>query len=82
MIWRMYSVRDLAAGVYLQPFCSRSEKEAVRSFRDGVNQAGTPMFTTPDDFDLYEVGCFADDGGKVVPLDVPKLVANGNLVKK
>lgn len=83
MLYSMFSVFDKTAAVYMQPFCSRTAGEAVRSFRDGVNTPGTPMFTASADFSLFKVGIFDDVTGTVQSFDTaPVLIVHGSEVRE
>lgn len=77
MIWKMYSVFDAASKTYLQPFCSKLDAEAIRSFSTAFKDAGTPMFTSPLDFTLFRVGDFDDSNGIIAVEHVPVNIASG-----
>jgi hypothetical protein len=49
----------------------------VRSLRDEVNSkdSTSDLNRHPSDFELYELGVFDDDSGKLLPHDLPQLVA-------
>lgn len=82
MMLVVMSVYDRAAGAYGRPVFAVAEGAAVRSFSNEVNRVGqdNDMHNHPRDFDLFVLGTFADDTGKFVLLDSPRLVVNGGSV--
>ncbi len=79
----MFSIRDSAADAYGRPFFMTSVGIAIRSFTDEVNRADkeNQIYMHPEDFDLFELGEFDDETGRIVLLDVPKQLALGRQVK-
>lgn len=64
MIWRVCSVYDKAAGVWMSPFCVRARGEAVRMFEQSTKPGGSSMMALyPEQFLLYEIGQFDDTTG-------------------
>lgn len=68
----MVSVRDSKAGVFNQPFFSRTLGEAERNFAELVKDPKSFVAKYPDDYDLYQVAEYDDQTGQVIPLDTPK----------
>lgn len=64
MIWRLCSVYDKGAAVWLPPFCVRSAGEAVRMFQQSCRDSKTMMAQYPEQFALYEIGMFDDVTGE------------------
>ena len=62
------SVYDEAVGCYFQPFFARSRAEAIRSFRDSVNQEGHPFNNHPKDFSLHVLAEWNENDGGFRPL--------------
>lgn len=60
------AVKDLAMQSFEQPFAARAEGVATRSFQDAINadQKG-PLQTHPEDFELWVIGDFDDNTGKL-----------------
>lgn len=77
----VFSVRDRACIMHLDPFLSPSKGGAERAFADAVNNPETPMYAHPEDYDLYEHGSF-DTGTGMYEVGVPVQVACGKDVKR
>jgi len=79
----MFSIRDSAADAYGRPFFMTSVGIAIRSFTDEINRVAedNQIYKHPEDFDLFELGEFDDETGRIVLLDVPKQLALGRQVK-
>lgn len=75
----VYAVRDRAIDSFGQPIFCLAQGEALRSFMDEVNRAGSPMQAHPDDYDLYHIGTFDEATGTLVGLDA-KMVCVGKEV--
>lgn len=73
----VFAVRDRALNAYMQPFFVASAGVAVRSFSDEVNRTESPMNGHPEDYDLYHLGFYSEDTGRMEPLDAPRMVAVG-----
>jgi len=68
MIQKVFGVRDVKAKAFLQPFFSVTVDSAIRAFSDAVRE--DKMFSKhPEDYILYELASFDDNGGAFVPLD-------------
>lgn len=74
----LYSVHDKLLGVYLAPFASRADIEAIRQMKATLSDPqmkGSSLLQNPQDFDLCHVGSFDDENGHVVGYyDNPPLV--------
>lgn len=78
------AVRDKAAEVFGQPFCVPAIGLAVRGFTDQVNRQApdNPIYSHPQDFDLYELGTYTDTIGLLEQTtDHPRVIARGLDVK-
>lgn len=71
------AVRDRAMDAFGQPFFVPSVGLAVRSFGDEINNPDGAMFKHPEDFDLYQIGEYEEETGRLVPLERPRQVAIG-----
>lgn len=71
----VYTVFDSAVGAYLQPFFSRSNGEAVRSFQDACNDPKTQFHTHSMDYTLFLLGSY-DDAGGVFDTNPPERIAS------
>lgn len=74
MKWRVYSVRDGKAEFYFTPFTQKTHGEAERSFGDLAKNPKTSIGQHPEDFDLYYLGEFDDQTGKMELLNTPQHV--------
>lgn len=84
MILKMFSVLDMKAQFFGQPFFEQQEATAIRSFSDAVNDSSnsTNMWNRhPEDFQLYLVGSFDNETGEVVP-EVPKALVMASSVHR
>lgn len=75
----LYSIRDRKASVYLAPFVSRSETDALRQISASLRDsqiADTPIGQHPEDFTLTRVGSFDDETGQIEPLTSPYVVCS------
>lgn len=75
------AVRDRAVDSFLQPIFVVASGAAVRSFMDEINNAESPWYKHPDDFDLYQVGVFESDTGSLEPM-APALLVRGKDVRR
>lgn len=76
MIHKIFSVRDLKAEAYLQPFFSANTNTATRAFQDACRQADSPFAKHPEDYMLFELGLFDDVSGEVESI-TPKALGIG-----
>ena len=78
MKYVVMSVRDRAIDSFGQPFYVAAIGQAIRSFSDAINSDKEDNICKhPDDFDLYHLGYFNDDGSGFELLDNPRLVSVG-----
>lgn len=75
----MFTVKDRAIDTYNIPFTQTTREEAVRNFKDQINDdpKTNPLAKHPDDYDLYMVGEFDENWGKLEPIGNPQLIARG-----
>jgi hypothetical protein len=77
----VYSIKDLKAAYFMQPFVSRNKGEAVRSFSSAVNDAGNSnnlMAKYPADYALFELGTFDEETGAIIPFPSLNLLGTGS----
>ena len=77
MLIRCYGIYDSKAQAFLQPFWSRSNGDAMRNFEDVAKDVKTPIGMHPGDYQLYEIGSFDDQDGRLSHLEPTKLLCNG-----
>lgn len=81
MIHAICSVRDRAVDTFQRPFFAPAIGGAIRAFGDEVNRQGSEINAHPEDYDLYHLGNFDDQTGKLEMLEQPKQIAIGNQLK-
>lgn len=82
MLLKIYSIRDSKAEVFNQPFFQKTHGEAERNFMSLVQDEKSTVWKYPDDFDLYYLGDFDDQTGKLTKLDTPQHIAKAVMLKK
>jgi len=65
MIRSLYSVRDLKAQTFCNPFASLNDATARRDFARAVNDPNSQLCQNPEDFSLALVGTFDDESGEI-----------------
>jgi len=60
MLHKVFSIYDVKAGAFLQPFFSVSNGAAIRAFSDAVNDSKTQFAAHPEDYTLHELATFDD----------------------
>lgn len=60
MLLKIFSVYDVKAEAYMQPFFMQSTGQACRSFEDTVNNPESVFNKHAADFTLFEIGTFED----------------------
>jgi len=63
----LFTVFDVCAGAFLEPFCAPSVEFAIRSFRQAVNTPQHAFATHPSDYTLFVIGEFDAISGKLIP---------------
>jgi hypothetical protein len=61
----LVALYDRATEAYAPVMTVHTRAEAIRSFRQAVNDQQTPMNKTPTDYELYQVGTYDDQTGKI-----------------
>lgn len=79
---KIYSIRDSKAEIYNTPFYSRNAQTAIRDFTAGVNDPNSGLGRNTADYDLFEIGGWDEESGRIVALDAPKHLVNGIDVRK
>jgi len=60
MLMKVFSLHDLKAGTFMQPFFFPSVGQAVRAVLDLATDMGTLVARHPEDFVLYHLGDWDD----------------------
>ncbi|QXP08410.1 MAG: nonstructural protein [Arizlama microvirus] len=80
---KIYSIRDAKTEVFNPPFFNQTHGEAERNFKDLVNDTKTKPGLHPEDYDLYYIGDYDDNTGKVDPLSTPQHIVKAvQLIQK
>lgn len=79
MKYSVYAVRDKKIG-FLQPMLDANDQSAMRNFAYGINNSDQISNFAPKDFDLYKIGEFDSDTGKINPIEVLELICEGESV--
>lgn len=77
MKFNAYSIRDSKTG-FLQPTFEVNDQVAMRNFSHAVQNSDSILFTHARDFDLYKIGNFDSDTGRLMPVEVPVLIMSGS----
>lgn len=78
---KMYSVRDAKAEAYLQPFYVTKEGEAVRGFKECIQDTSHKFHNFPEDYALFEIGSFNQETGTLESLPQPRQVLQAIAVR-
>lgn len=60
---RAFTVYDSKVEAYLRPFFMHTDAEAIRAFKDTVNDGQSPFCKHPEDFTLFAIGHFDESDG-------------------
>ena len=74
MIVKVFSIHDVKASTFGQPFFAVNKGIAVRMFADLVGDKQSMVSKHPDDFKLYLLGDFDDNSGGLSPLAQPEFL--------
>jgi hypothetical protein len=69
---KVYSLRDSKSEIFNAPFYKHTHGEAERDFKSLVNDEKSMVNKYPEDYDLYHLGEYDDNTGKITPLDTPQ----------
>ncbi|AAG45347.1 nonstructural protein [Bdellovibrio phage phiMH2K] len=69
---KVFSIRDSKTGVYGTPFYQHTHGQAERSFQQLAKDPQSTVANHPEDFDLFHLGEYDDQTGKLTPLDTPE----------
>ena len=75
-----YTIYDVASGVYMRPFFSQADGQAVRGFKDIATDADHEVGKHPEDYTLYRIGGFDDTEGKMTGQELKKLATGIEMV--
>ena len=69
-----YTIYDVASGIYMRPFFSQADGQAIRGFKDIACDAEHEIGKHPQDYTLYRIGSFNDTTGSMVGEELEKLI--------
>lgn len=72
MLQKMYAVHDSKAETFNQPFYCKTHGEAERNFAQLKADEKSFVSKYPEDYDLYYVGDYDTNTGKIKALDTPQ----------
>ena len=73
---------DNVAQAYKDPFYPPTTGVALREFQDAVNDPNNgQLYKHPQDFDLYVIGSWDEQSGKMTVNEVPEKLANCSSLK-
>ena len=72
---KIFTVRDLVAEVYLEPFFAQNAAAAIRGFADASSTEGHQFNKHSTDFALYQIGSFNTENGFVTACEPIKLAS-------
>lgn len=81
MTLKVFSIFDIKAGAYLQPFFMATTGQALRAFTDSVNDKQSQFHKHPGDYTLFELGSYDDSVGKFKNLDALKPLGTAQEMK-
>lgn len=80
MIYPVFSIRDVKTA-FMAPMVEINDRAAIRNFSRIINSETGLINYSPSDFDLYLIGHFDDQSGKLESIDpVQFIVAGRDLV--
>ena len=75
-----YTIYDVASGIYMRPFFSQADGQAIRGFKDIATDANHEVGKHPEDYTLYRVGQFNDTTGKMDGEELEKMATGLEMV--
>lgn len=76
----MFSIRDTKGEIFNPPYFAKTHGEAERQFKTLTNDSKSTINQYPEDFDLYYLGDYDDQTGKLKSLDTPQHLIKAALV--
>jgi hypothetical protein len=64
---KLFSVYDSKIESYDKPFMAKTRGEAIRGFRDFVNEKDNMVSRHPEDYTLFEIGEYDEEKGLLLP---------------
>ena len=64
MIKSLFTIKDVKAQVYMDPFTQVNEQTAQRTILDSISDPNHPFAKHPEDYSLYYLGTYNDQNGQ------------------
>lgn len=77
---QIYSIYDKKGEVYHPPFYQHNDATAKRQFNEMCKDKNQPMAHYPEDYQLFRLGVFNDDSGKIEGVNNPTFVCNATSI--
>jgi len=71
----IYSIRDKKANYYHQPFTMSNDVLAKRTVAMSMENKQQSISFEPEAFDIYKIGTYNDESGKITPCE-PVFIEN------
>lgn len=81
-IFELCAVRDSALAAFASVMTFQTVAAGVRSFRDEVQRAESPMHAHPEDYELWRLGQYDEDTGEITPCRPEMVVRAKDLMEK
>lgn len=78
---QIFSIFDMAAKRYMDPFTGPTIEFALRGFKEACTTAEHQFNKFPEDYCLYHVGTFDADLGAITPLEARKIAMASSFVQ-
>ncbi len=72
---QIYSIYDVASGLYQRPFVAQSDGQVTRSFSDLARDSEHEIGQHPEDYTLFSLATFNDNTGEIVGHPAPEKIA-------
>lgn len=76
MKFNVYAIRDVKTG-FMSPTFEINDAVAMRNFEHAVQNSDSILFSHCKDFDLYKIGTYDSETGKLLPIELPLPICSG-----
>uniref|UniRef100_A0AAU8B7G6 Nonstructural protein n=1 Tax=Dulem virus 106 TaxID=3145583 RepID=A0AAU8B7G6_9VIRU len=73
---KVYAIRDICTG-YMTPTFEINDAVAIRNFEHAVTSVDSVLRSHASDFDLFRIGQYDSDTGRMMPVEMPILLRSG-----
>lgn len=78
----LVALYDRATESFAPVMTVHTRAEAIRSFRQAMNDPQTPMYNHPTDYELHQIGNYDDQSGRIEPTLPTTVIARGEDFKE